>query len=151
MKFTFAIVRRGNVTAAVVMERSLIFDLTRVRGSQPVHIGRRLTELATFYDATLVVAELGSDARLGYPAEALPKVTYDPEIVRRTLLPDYAHGDGKRLQALIHSRYPELSRFLPKGRIVRAEHTSLLAAVALGLTHHLITTHEPLEPPPRPR
>ncbi len=147
MKFALAIVRRANVTTAAVMDGPRLFDFERLREREPIRLGRRLTDLACYYEAATIVVEVGSTERLGYPAGGLPRVAYEPEVVRQTLVPDYSHGDGKRLQALIKERYPELGRFLPKGRITRPEHTSLIAAIALGLTHHLTHTHAKHEKP----
>ncbi len=135
---TLAIARRVNVTAIAVMEGNRIFDLVRIRERDPVRLARRLADYATFYDAVELVFENGATARLGFPTIEIPTTTYDVAVVHETILPGYARGDLQRLHEFILKHYPAVARYVPRTRFLTPEHTSLLAAVALGAAHHIL-------------
>ena len=144
--FTLAVARRGNVTAAAVMEGNRIFDLVRIREQSPLRIGLRLRDAVLRYDVVELVFETGAAKHLGVPPSDRPTTCYDATVVNRVIVPDFGWGDAGRVHALLREQYPELDRFLPKGRIRRPEHTSLLAAVALGVTHHTYEATKPAKP-----
>lgn len=141
--FILAVARRVSHTAVLVFDGPRLFDIDRVKRTDVETLGRHIRRLRGFYGAETIVAEAGTEGRLGLDAADVVPLPFETAV--RTILGSAARGDTVRLDQYLLRRYPELSRFVTVSRRTgrplsdSPAGTSVLRAVALGLAYALLT------------
>ncbi|MBT9559380.1 MAG: hypothetical protein IV100_25350 [Myxococcales bacterium] len=141
--FHLAVARRVNQTAVLVFDGPRIFDIDRVKRTDVETLGRYIRRLRGFYGADTIIAETGSEARLGLDASDFVSIPFNTALT--TIIGSAERGDAQRLDRYLLDRYPELSRFVSVSRRTgrpladNPAGTAVLRAAALGLAHALLS------------